>query len=89
MSLSVAVSEYDIDMLLWSGYPNIITSMVIPLALYLLLEKTRFPGLPFIIVASTVPSAIFLTHSLSAVMYVTITLSLVLVAFCFPNRMGY
>ena len=40
----VAVSEYDIDMLLWSGYPNIITLMLIPLVFYLLLKKPDFRG---------------------------------------------
>jgi len=84
----VAVSEFDVDMLLWSGYPNIVTLTLIPLVFYLLLEKDRFPRLPLLAAASMFSAAIFLTHSLSAVMFIAITLMLVLVAFCFPSSLG-
>ncbi len=84
----VAVSAFDIDMLLWSGYPNIVTLMLIPLAFYLLLEKPRFPRLPLIVVVSLVSAAVFLTHSLSTFMFTTIILATVFTTLCFPSRVG-
>jgi hypothetical protein len=83
----VGVSEFDIDMLLWSGYPNIVTLMLIPLVFYLLLEQFRFPRLPIVIVASMLSAAIFLTHSLSTFMFIAIVLALSFFALCFPTRM--
>src|SRR4030065_484052 len=38
----VAVSRFDIEMLLWGGYPNVVTLMLIPLIFYLYLERERF-----------------------------------------------
>lgn len=84
----VAVSYYDIFMLLWSGYPNIVTLMLIPLTFYLLLEKNRFPPAPRLTAASLLSAAIFLTHSLSALMFISIIFVSVLVALCFPRRVG-
>ncbi len=37
----VGVSQFDIDVLLWSGYPNIVTFMLIPLAFYLITGKSQ------------------------------------------------
>ncbi len=84
----IGVSFYDIYMLLWSGYPNIVTLMLIPLVFYLFLEKSRFTPLPFITAASLLCASIFLTHSLSAVIFVTIILAPVLAALCFPRHFG-
>jgi hypothetical protein len=82
----MGVSFYDIYMLLWSGYPNIVTLMLIPLVFYLFLEKSRFTPLPFITTASLLSAAIFLTHSLSAVIFVAIILAPVLAVLCFPRH---
>lgn len=84
----VAVSRYDIEMLLWAGYPNVITLTLIPLAFYLLLEKNRFSKLPFLIATSLVCAAIFLTHSLSTVIFVAVTLATVFFILLFPVKMG-
>jgi hypothetical protein len=84
----VGISYYDIYILLWSGYPNVITLMLIPLIFYVLLEKSRFPRLPRLTVASLLSAAIFLTHSLSAVMFVMLMFALVFVALCFPRITG-
>jgi hypothetical protein len=84
----VGVSYYDIFILLWSGYPNIVTLMLIPLAFYLLLEKSRFSRLPRITVASLLSAAIFLTHSLSAFMFIAIIFASVFIALCFPRKVG-
>jgi hypothetical protein len=84
----VGVSYYDIYILLWSGYPNIVTLMLIPLAFYLLLEKSRFPPLPRITVASLLSATIFLTHSLSTFMFIAIIFASVFIALSFPRRVG-
>ena len=84
----VGLSYYDIFILLWSGYPNIVTLMLIPLTFYLLLEKSRFSRLPRLVVASLLSAAIFLTHSLSAFMFIAIIFVSVFVALCFPRRVG-
>jgi hypothetical protein len=56
VALLVAVSRFDIEMLMWGGYPNVITLMLIPLAFYLFLEKTRLGRLPFLLTTSYVSS---------------------------------
>jgi hypothetical protein len=84
----VGVSYYEIFMLLWSGYPNIVTLMLIPLVFYLLLEKTRFSRLPCLTVASLLSAAVFLTHSLSTFMLIAVIFVSVFVAFCFPRSVG-
>jgi len=84
----VAVSRFDIEMLMWGGYPNVITLMLIPLAFYLFLEKDRFSLFPFLAVASLVSGAIFLTHSLSAVMFAAIVVVTVFFGVIFSRRMG-
>jgi hypothetical protein len=83
----VAVSRFDIEMLMWGGYPNVITLMLIPLAFYLFLAKDRFSLLPFLIVATLVSGGIFLTHSLSALLFVVITCATVVFTFVFAQRM--
>lgn len=42
-----AISRFDIEMLLWGGYPNVITLMLIPVIFYLYLQKDRFSIPPF------------------------------------------
>src|SRR3972149_8356756 len=60
----VAVSRFDIEMLLWGGYPNVIPLMLIPLIFYLYLERERFSLVPFIVTTTFLTGALFLTHSL-------------------------
>ncbi len=84
----VAVSRFDLEMLMWGGYPNVIAVMLIPLAFYLFLEKDRFSVVAFLVVTSLVSGAIFLTHSLSAVLFIAITLSTVVFTLVFAGRMG-
>jgi hypothetical protein len=84
----VAVSRFDIEMLMWGGYPNVITLMLIPLAFYLFLEKDRFSFLPYLVVTSLVSGSIFLTHSLSAALFVVITLATVVFGTVFSRKVG-
>lgn len=84
----VAVSRFDIEMTLWGGYPNIITLLLIPLTFYLYLQKDRFSLTPFLVSTSILAASIFLTHSLSSVIFVSITLGTVLVVLLRPKIFG-
>lgn len=81
----VAVSRFDIEMLQWGGYPNVITLLLIPLTFYLFLQRGRFSLAPFLISSSVLVGSIFLTHSLSAVVFVGITAVSVLAIMAFPK----
>ncbi len=37
-----AISRFDIEMLLWGGFPNVVTLMLMPLAFYLFMQRERF-----------------------------------------------
>jgi hypothetical protein len=81
----VAVSRFDLEMTLWGGYPNVATLFLIPLTFYLYLQKDRFSKTPFIASTSILVASIFLTHSLSAVVFVGITVATVLVVLIRPK----
>jgi hypothetical protein len=81
----VAISRFDIEMLLWGGYPNVITLLLIPLTFYLYLQRGRFSLVPFVVSSSILAGSIFLTHSLSAVVFVGITVATVLIVTVFPK----
>ncbi len=82
----VAVSRFDIEMLMWGGYPNVITLMLIPLAFYLFLERDRLTAIPFFVTTSLVSGAIFLTHSLSSAIFIALTVGTVLLCSIFARR---
>ncbi len=84
----VAVSRFDIEMTLWGGYPNVITLLLIPLVFYLYLQRDRFSMAPFIVSTSILAGSIFLTHSLSSVIFVGITVGTVLVVLIRPKMFG-
>jgi len=84
----VAISRFDVEMLLWGGYPNVITLLLIPLTFYLYLQRDRFSSVPFLVTTTLLSGAIFLTHSLSAVMFVGITFATVIFASIFSKKVG-
>lgn len=84
----VAISRFDVEMLLWGGFPNAVTLLLIPMVFYLYLEKERFSTVPFLVTTAILSGAIFLTHSLSAVMFVCITFSTVIIAAILSKRVG-
>ncbi len=88
VALLVAISRFDVEMLLWGGFPNAVTLLLIPVVFYLYLEKDRFSIIPFLVTTTILSGAIFLTHSLSAVMFVCITFSSVIIAVVFSKRLG-
>ena len=81
----VAVSRFDIEMFLWGGYPNVITLVLIPVIFYLYLKKDRFSITPFLVSTSILAGSIFLTHSLSAAIYVAVTMLIVLFVLIKPE----
>ncbi len=83
-----AISRFDIEMLLWAGYPNVITLMLIPLTFYLYLERERFTKLPYLASTSIIVGALFLTHSLSSGVFVIISAVVVLGILLFPKHLG-
>ncbi|MGD6851940.1 MAG: hypothetical protein ACQCN6_07780 [Candidatus Bathyarchaeia archaeon] len=84
----VAISRFDIEMLMWAGYPNVITLMLIPLTFYLYLEKDRFSNAPFLVSTSILAASMLLTHSLSAVMFGLIAAVMVFAVLVFPAKVG-
>ena len=84
----VAISRFDVEMLLWGGFPNAVTLLLIPMVFYLFLEKERFSTVPFLVTTAILSGAIFLTHSLSAIMFVCITFSTVIIAAILSKRVG-
>jgi hypothetical protein len=83
-----AISRFDIEMIMWAGYPNVITLMLIPLTFYLYLQKDRFSNVPFLVSTSILAGSLFLTHSLSAGIFVAITIAAVLSILSFPKTLG-
>jgi hypothetical protein len=83
-----AISRFDFEMLTWAGYPNVITLMLIPLTYYLYLEKDRFSKLPFFVSTSILAGSIFLTHSLSSVMFIGMFAPVILFVLLWPKTMG-
>jgi hypothetical protein len=84
----VAISRFDVEMLLWGGYPNVITLLLIPLTFYLYLQRDRFSLTPFLVSTSILVGSIFLTHSLSAAVFVGITVGTVLFVMVSPKTFG-
>ena len=84
----VAISRFDVEMLLWGGYPNVITLLLIPLTFYLYLQRERFSITPFLVSTSMLVGSIFLTHSLSATVFVGITAATVFFALIAPKMFG-
>jgi hypothetical protein len=85
----VAISRFDIEMLLWGGYPNVITLMLIPLTFYLFLHRARFSVLPFLVTGTILSGTIFLTHSLSAVMFVLIVFGTAVLGTILSKRINH
>lgn len=84
----VAISRFDIEMLLWGGYPNAVTLMLIPLIYYIFLQKSKFSLGSFLVTTSLLSGTIFLTHSLSSAMFVGITFATVIVVSIFAKKIG-
>jgi len=84
----VAISRFDIEILLWGGYPNVITLLLIPVTYYMLLQKAKFSLGPFLVTTALLSGAIFLTHSLSSAIFVGITFTTVILGTIFSKKIG-
>ena len=87
VAVLAAVSRFDIEMLLWGGYPNVLTLLLIPLLFYLYLQSQRFSLSTFLISASLLSGALFLTHSLSALVFVGTAIIIVVFMAIFSKRL--
>lgn len=87
VALLVAISRFDIEMLLWGGYPNVLTLMLIPLIFYLFLQTERFSLKTFLATTSLLAGALFLTHSLSALVFGGTTIVIVVFAAIFSKKL--
>ncbi len=74
----VCFSRLDIEIVLWGGYPNIVTLLMIPLVFYVFLRKDLSPHV-FLVISSLLVSAIFFTHSLSALVFICIAFPYILI----------
>ena len=84
----MAISRFDIEMILWAGYPNVVALFLIPLTFYLFIQRERFSKIPFLISASILSGALFLTHSLSAAVFGAMTVFVVLLVMVSPKSFG-
>jgi hypothetical protein len=83
-----AISRFDIEMLMWGGYPNVITLLLIPMTLYLYMQRERFSKVPFLVTSSILAGSTFLTHSLSAAVFVALIFVSAFFVFIMPKRLG-
>jgi hypothetical protein len=84
----IAISRFDIEMLCWGGYPNVFTLMLIPVTFYLYIQKKRFTKFPFYVSTSLLISSIFITHSLSIIVFVSILFSVIFFSLIFGQKLG-
>lgn len=83
-----AISRFDIEMLLWGGFPNVITLFLIPLTFYMFIKKDKFSRLPFYASTSLLIGSLFLTHSLSTLMFLVIIAPVLLLGLIFTKKVG-
>ena len=81
----VAISRTDIEILCWGGYPNIIVLSLIPIIFYLFLKRDKISLNPFLVSSSLLAASILLTHSLSAAVFLGITIVTLLFALSLPK----
>ena len=84
----MAVSRFDIEMLFWGGYPNVVTILLIPVTFYLYLQKNRFTRGPFYVSTSLLIGSIFIAHSLSSLVFVSILFSVIFFGLIFGQKIG-
>jgi hypothetical protein len=85
----VTISRFDIEMLLWGGYPNVITLMLIPLTFYVFLQRARFSSHSFFVTSTFLCGAIFFTHSLSVVVFASVTFATIILFLFYFRNIGF
>ena len=81
----ISISRLNVEMVAWAGYPNMLALLLVPLTFYLYLQRDRFSPTPFLVSTSILAGAIFLTHSLSAAVFVATTACVVLCILISPK----
>ncbi|MEM3641452.1 MAG: hypothetical protein QXH37_05990, partial [Candidatus Bathyarchaeia archaeon] len=75
-----ALSRYDIEMMAWGGYPNVVTLSIIPLIFYMLFrEKTGARA--SLTISALLIGTLFITHSLSALTFTSIAIPFLILSF--------
>ncbi len=74
------LSRYDIEMIAWGGYPNIITIMIISLIFYMFFRRDT-PSTILVAVSSLLIGMLFITHSLSVITFLCIACPFLVLAF--------
>jgi hypothetical protein len=85
VAVLVLFSRWDLDVLCWGGYPNIIALSMIPIAFYMLIKKDKLSKTSYITATSLVVASLFLSHSLSAVIFMGITIIAMVFVLVFPK----
>jgi hypothetical protein len=75
-----ALSRYDVEMIAWGGYPNVVTLVIISLAFYVFLRKDM-SSTTLVAISSLLIGALFITHSLSAITFLCIAASFIILTF--------
>lgn len=75
-----ALSRYDIEMIAWGGYPNVVTLMIISLAFYVFFRRDT-SSTTFVAISSLLIGTLFITHSLSVITFLCIASPFLILAF--------
>lgn len=81
----VAISRFDVEMISWGGYPNIIAFLLILATFYLFLKRDKITLTPFLLSTSLLAASIFLTHSPSAAIFTGVTVITLLAVLISPK----
>ena len=85
-ALLFAFSSGDITILIWGGYPNVITLLLIPLVFYLFIQRSNISTITYYTLTSLLIGAMFLTHLFSAFVFIAIAAVVLLIIAVFPRR---
>lgn len=79
------LSRYDIEMIAWGGYPNVVTLALIPLLFYMYFRKDT-PLKTTLAVSSLLVGSLFVTHSLSALTFLSIAVPFLAFSFLISRK---
>lgn len=80
-----ALSRHDLEMLLWGGYPNVVTLAIMSLIFYMLLRKDT-PASTLLAVSSLLIGSLFFTHALSSLVFLCIALPFIVLELAFFRK---
>jgi hypothetical protein len=80
-----ALSRYDIEMMAWGGYPNVVTLAIMPLIFYMFFREDA-PSRASLIISALLTGTLFITHSLSALTFSSIAIPFLILSFLFSKK---